>query len=544
MKKPGVLKKPLIMIIDDEQVNIDIVRELLMESGYDVLFALNGKDAIHIMKENIPDLVLLDIVMPEMDGYDLIKILKADETLKKIPIIFVTSLDTEFDEEKGLVLGAVDYITKPISVPILNARIQTHLQLKRFQDDLQKQVNEKTKEIKSLLSSINSILIGVSIKDVVTHWNAAAEKVFKRKAVDVIGKPFHMIQVNWQWERMYSGIADAIFKNEPGIINELGYSLDRDSDDLNRFLDVKITPIKDMNDELIGFLIAAEEITGERFMRIHSAQTLKLEAIGQLASGIVHEIKTPIQYIKSNFSFLKDSFATIVSLINKNKKLINNINKEEVKEIKEFFVTNDFNFFIDEIPLSIDQSLEGIDKVVNIIDSMKKLSHPGKEEKVIYNINKIIEDAVTVSKNEWKYVADLKVELDENLQDISCYPNQLSQVFLNMIVNSVQSIKEKFEGSENCKGMINIKTKGSKKYIDIEISDTGVGMPEVIQNKIFNPFFTTKEIGKGTGQGLAITQAVIQKMHNGNISVSSKPGIGAVFYISIPAIVEKIVFEI
>jgi len=130
-------KHPRILIIDDVPANIKMLREVL-KSKYDIIFATNGIEALELLKsKELPDLILLDIMMPEMDGYEVCRILKADDLTSKIPVIFITSKDEEDDEVKGFELGAVDYITKPFSIPVVNARVQTHVELKQQREILE-----------------------------------------------------------------------------------------------------------------------------------------------------------------------------------------------------------------------------------------------------------------------------------------------------------------------------------------------------------------------------------------------------------------------
>lgn len=131
------IKRPRILIVDDVPANIKMLREVL-KSNYEIIFATSGPDAIELMEPKaLPDLILLDIMMPDMDGYEVCRILKSDDLTAKIPIIFITSKDDEEDEIKGFELGAVDYVTKPFSIPVVKARVQTHVELKQQREILE-----------------------------------------------------------------------------------------------------------------------------------------------------------------------------------------------------------------------------------------------------------------------------------------------------------------------------------------------------------------------------------------------------------------------
>ncbi len=268
-------------------------------------------------------------------------------------------------------------------------------------------------------------------------------------------------------------------------------------------------------------------------------QSEKLASIGQLAAGIAHEINTPIQYVGDNTRFLKDAFNDIIILFNKYEQLSEvpggvTVLEEFMKEIKSAIEEADMNYLKEEIPRAIKQTMEGIERVSVIVRSMKEFSHPGVKEKTSMDINRAIENTVTVSSNEWKYVAEIETDPDPSLPPVHCLPGELNQVFLNMIINAAQAIGDVVNNDPNGKGVIRISTLKDGDYAKISISDTGPGIPEEIQTRIFDPFFTTKEVGKGTGQGLAISRSVIVEKHGGDIGFETKAGKGTTFVIRVP----------
>jgi PAS domain S-box-containing protein len=388
--------------------------------------------------------------------------------------------------------------------------------------DTEDTIRNAHQEVEALLLSMNTILIGVSLRDVITHWNRESELVFGLKETDVLGKKMTNIPIHWEWSRIYEGIAKAVCDGGLVNIQELRYSKENDGE-MTRYLNIKITPIINANNELRGFMLSGDDITENRTLRMRSNQSQKLESIGQLASGVAHEINTPTQYINDNTIFLKNAFEKVLSYANSGKNCI----PEEFR--------NDFAFYADEVPKAIEQTLEGIGRISKIVSSMKQFSHPGTQQKIPYDINKIIDDVVTITRNEWKYVSEMELVLDETLPTIKCFPNAISQVLLNIIVNAAQSINSRYGAENGIKGLIKVETWLKDQNVEIIISDNGIGMSEKVKEKIFDPFFTTKEIGKGTGQGLAIAFSVINDMHGGTIAVESEPDKGAVFIISLPS---------
>ncbi|MCD6117226.1 PAS domain S-box protein [bacterium] len=290
---------------------------------------------------------------------------------------------------------------------------------------------------------------------------------------------------------------------------------------------------------LNGIVSSFHDITEYMEMQTKLIQAEKLQSIGQLASGIAHEINTPIQYVGDNVRFFKDSYKNFAKIIEQTENLCESIKSggdivqaaEKLHQIKD---EAGLDFLINEIPTAIDQTLDGVARISKIVSAMKDFSHPGETEKSLNDINRAIETTVTIARNRWKYVADIDLQLDEWLPPVPCYIDEFNQVILNLIVNAADAIADKIGSSEEKKGKITIKTKPAGNYIEISIKDTGTGIPEKVKDKVFDPFFTTKEVGKGTGQGLAISYSVIVEKHKGSIGFVSVPGEGTEFKIKLP----------
>jgi PAS domain S-box-containing protein len=287
--------------------------------------------------------------------------------------------------------------------------------------------------------------------------------------------------------------------------------------------------------KLMGYVY---DLTKRRHLELQLLQAQKLESIGQLAAGIAHEINTPAQYVSDNSHFLKDAFTDLDKLWDIFRKM-----KEPgadpatlaplLGNAVEIAEKIDFDFLVDEIPVTIDQTLDGIQNVSKIVRAMKEFSHPGGKDMTLVDLNKAIENTLIVSRNEWKYIAEIETEFDESLSAVPCYPDEFNQVMLNMIINAAHAISEKNSDGVT-KGTISIKTIRNKNDACVRIKDDGAGIPKDNLSKIFDLFFTTKEVGKGTGQGLAIAYDVIVNKHHGTIDVESEVEKGTTFTICLP----------
>jgi len=175
-----------------------------------------------------------------------------------------------------------------------------------------------------------------------------------------------------------------------------------------------------------------------------------------------------------------------------------------------------------------------VERVAKIVRAMKEFSHPGPKEKTLTNINRAIENTITVARNEWKYVSEMILDLDPDLPLVPCHPNEFNQVILNLVINAAHAIADVVGKGATNKGKITVSTRRKGDKVEISVKDTGTGIAPEIRSKIFDPFFTTKEVGKGTGQGLAIARSIVVDKHGGTINFETEVGKGTTFTIHLP----------
>ena len=259
----------------------------------------------------------------------------------------------------------------------------------------------------------------------------------------------------------------------------------------------------------------------------------KLDSIGELAAGIAHEINTPAQYVGDNLSFLSEGFGDVDTLLAEVESATQGTQgNDTLDKLAAATVEADVEYLREEIPSSLRQAQEGIGKIREIVLALKDFSHPGSGVPEPADINRIVESTVTVARNEWKYVADLELDLDADLPPVYCLPSTLGQVVLNIVVNAAHAIGD---ADSTSRGQIHVTTRQLDEHnVAIVIADNGPGVPEKIRDKVFDPFFTTKEVGRGTGQGLAISRRVIVEQHAGQLLIEDTPGGGATFRIVLP----------
>jgi PAS domain S-box-containing protein len=265
-------------------------------------------------------------------------------------------------------------------------------------------------------------------------------------------------------------------------------------------------------------------------------QTHKMEAVGQLAGGIAHEINTPIQYIGENLKFIFESYQDTTSLLKSYSQLMQKAAdlpelQQDVANVKAMIEEIDLTYLEEETTSAIEQSISGTEQVANIVQAMKEFAHPGSKQMVLADMNRIVSNAVAVCKNEWKYVADTELKLGDNLPQVKCLGGEVSQVVLNLVINAAHAIEAAELGR---KGLITISTSYNQDYLEVSVTDTGTGIPKDVQDHVFNPFFTTKDVGQGTGQGLAIAQDIVVVKHQGELFFETEEGAGTRFVMRLP----------
>jgi PAS domain S-box-containing protein len=291
--------------------------------------------------------------------------------------------------------------------------------------------------------------------------------------------------------------------------------------------EVRLVPTCD--DECVCIV---RDVTERHELEQRLLQSQKMQAIGHLAAGVAHEINTPLQFIGDNLHFTADSIAAFLVLADRLKQmLVRETGERLAREIEDAEADADFEYMRARVPGAIDRSLQGVERVTKIVRALKQFAHPGSVEFAPADVNSIVENAVIMATNEWKYVADVELELSEALPRVVCDAGEISQAVLNVVVNAAHAI-EAVGGSE--KGKIRIETACDRSHAEIRISDTGTGIPEHARAKIFLPFFTTKAAGKGTGQGLAIAHATFVERHKGTLDFTTELGRGTTFILRIP----------
>jgi PAS domain S-box-containing protein len=519
------IKNIRLLLVEDNPADARVVERHLKDAGLNNVMSdwvQTAADAADRLQKVEYDLVLLDLGLPDAQGLQALRALRSVADLT--PIIVLTGSD---DYKQGLIAvreGAQDYLEKRrVNAGMLSRIVSYSVERNNFHRDLVR----ATRRYQDLFNNVPVALFTAGPDGVLKTANAACVKLLSCAGtpleqvnfLDLLaetGKRAHFLDLMTR-QRMVEGWETVLQDCKGEKLHVL----------------INTAPLYGSSQAFAGFEGCIADIsmlkqTLEERDRLEDnlRQAQKLEAIGQLAAGIAHEINTPTQYVGDNLRFLKESFGELDSLLTK-------LVEVGGAPASALLAEADFDYLKEEIPRALNQSLEGVDRVAKIVRAMKEFSHPARE-KTATDLNRAIQSTITVASNEWKYVAEVDMDLDSNLPTVHCSPAEFNQVVLNMVVNAAHAIADVVGDGGKGKGKIRVKTRPDGEWAVVEISDTGAGMPAHIQQRIFEPFFTTKEVGKGTGQGLAIAHNVIVDKHGGTIKVVSAPGKGTTFIIRLP----------
>ncbi len=502
-----------ILVVDDEPAIRKLLKLFLEGAGYSCATADNVSSAKKILAAEVIDLLLCDLKMPGESGLDLLRYTK--KHYPQIGRIMITSLSSPEIASEIMTVGVYGYIIKPVTKDVVLITVENalrHLRLDQHMHackvELEKNIVDRTEKLSSIMNNLN---VGVVMFDrdmMILELNRTMQGWFPDITHGASLPCYHAFRSPLQ-----AGICDTCPMDETFRTGKTCEALKSvTTAQGEREYRIVTSPIVDHAGQIYAGIGLYEDVTEKILLERDLHQAQKLEAVGQMAAGISHEINTPIQYVGDNISFLKDSFDDIARVLGVYQRHWQQLTLQGVVpadfecDISAEVKAADLDYLWEEIPKTIEQSLEGIHIVGKIVRAMKEFSHPGSDEKTAVDINKILESTITVSRNEWKYVAELETAFDPDLPLVSCFAGEISQVFLNIIVNGAHAIGDATEGGSKGKGKITVATSRTADKECIRISDTGSGIPKEFRDRVFDAFFTTKARGKGTGQGLAIAR--------------------------------------
>lgn len=392
--------------------------------------------------------------------------------------------------------------------------------------------NERNFETLKFALDQHAIVSITDIKGSITYVNEKFCEISRYSREELLGKNHRMLKSGEHSTEFYLGMWKTIASGNVwhGVIKN------KNKEGGFYWVSASIVPILNENGKPIQYFSIRTDITEHVNFLKEMDQLARLKSVGQLANGIAHEFNTPIQFIRSNLQFINNSIKCFRNTNSAYQRLMDSAKKQmglskEINYVEEVIKKEDLEYVFEEMPHAIEQTLEGTERVCQVVQAMKDFSHTEVLAKNRIDINFALLTTLNVSRSEWETTANVETSFDPELPSILAFPGELNQVFLNLIVNAAQAIVKK--GGDK-KGSIAITTTKNTSFVEIQISDTGLGIRPENSDRIFEPFFTTKEVGQGTGQGLTVAYNIVTNRHQGSINFETKPGQGTTFLIRLP----------
>ena len=429
--------------------------------------------------------------------------------------------------------------------------------LRRMNQDLELQVLERTASLHQSNRDLTAIIAG---REEIEGAKRRSEQLFRSIAensadlIAVVDQAGHRIYNNPSYQRLLGYTAEELKETiafqqihpddrplvtraaqkalETGVGQIVEYRMQR-KDGSYISLESHGGFIRDSRGQIEAFVISARDISDRRM----AMQTEKLSAIGQLAAGVAHELNTPVQYVSDNMTFLSDTWkqvdAAVASFIIPAH--ASAVSGSAVSEaVHSGGPLEDWDWLRQEVPRAISQSLEGIRRMSKILGAMRRFSHTGGGEREVVDLNEALDATFIVAQSQIKHIADVQTDYQPDLPRVECYCDEMNQVFLNLIVNASHAIRDASRQQSRERGKLVIRTRQVEDDVQIEIQDNGTGIPLAARARVFEPFYTTKQVGEGTGQGLTICHDIVTQKHHGRIWFDTELDKGTTFFIRIP----------
>jgi PAS domain S-box-containing protein len=558
-----------VLVVDDQSESRRRMAKLLASSGYRSLMAASGETALKLARAERPSLIVTDILVSGMNAFELARRLRDDRELADVRILLWT--DHAEEREVGELAAAlhVDGVIDKASAPetllaavrdLLAPVPSTNLLPKSAAEFDREQVRalsvkliEKAAELERTRGALREseegfrLLVG-NIPGAVYRRRLDADMTieFVSDTIEEI-TGFSAAGLAHSEQRTYASVvhpddrervAEEIRTAVAGDQHYgLAYRIVR-SDRQEAWVGDRGRAV-DGGGGVVWLYGTVSDINERKRMEAdHSRMELelrmaqKLEAVGQLAAGIAHEINTPIQFVGDSLHFLRESFEDLERLLGVYREVVAEapVTRALLERIADAEEEADIAYLHDRVPAAYARTLEGVERVASIVGAMKAFAHP-QTEQAPSDLNQALKTTLTVARNEYRYVADVDTDFGD-LPLVVCNLSDVNQVFLNLIVNAAHAIEDSPRPAGEL-GRIAITTERDGDAALVRIGDSGVGIPDEITTRIFDPFFTTKTVGRGSGQGLAISRAVVEK-HGGTLDFETVLGTGTTFTIRLP----------
>jgi PAS domain S-box-containing protein len=502
------MAKANILLVDDQPGKLLSYQAVLADLGENLVLAHSGREALQRLLKDEYALILLDVVMPEMDGFETAQLIRQRPRTQYTPIIFLTAYSTnDIDKMRGYELGAVDYVFAPVIPEILRAKVQVFVELYRNRRELtqaheQLEAGVSEREFLQRRAQVTEERFRLMVENVrdyaiimldpqgnVATWNVGAQRMFGYTSDEIIGQHFSrfMLAEDLEWDKadkeMQAVIADGRYEEENWRLRKDGCRF---------WASVIITALRDPDGRLVGFAKILRDLTEQKRAEEKAMQAERLAAIGQMVAGLAHESRNSLQQIQAAIEML-------------------------TRRLKPGF----------EIDM-VGEIQKAADRLHHLLENIRGYAAP-------LNLNCDVHDLAEIWTEAWKQLdplrkgREIEFVVEKGKLDLHCQVDAftLEQLFRNILQNAVEAV--------NGKGCIEVRCTeadlNGRPAVRLAFRDNGPGLTPEQRRRIFDPFFTTKS--RGTGLGMAIAKRIVDA-HGGAIGVGNGEIVGTEIEVILP----------
>ena len=505
--EPGVVSKDEfhpedfeILAVDDNLDNLKVLRAILKDAGYRSRISRSGKEAITSCRSRLPDLILLDVNMPEMDGFEVMRRLSDWPGMEFVPVIFVSASLEGPNKLEAFSLGAVDYITKPYNSHELLARVRSTLTV----CTLRKQLSFEVTKVQTILKSAADGILITDAAGNVESCNVRASHILGMNDSTLLGSHLGLI--------MPDLVLPTIDSPGGRSAQDLTYET---RDGTERYISVSSSIAVVGSTTKVTVIL--HDLTDKKKLESELEVANRLQAIGRLSAGIAHEINTPLQAVRNNLRFIE---SVLSDLMDAPPSL--SIADPDQQEI------------VSEAISAVVDSLDGVETAASSISVMRDFSEIKEGNNQVVDLPRLVQAARHLLKGEWTKVAVVDITFAPDVPVLHGNPGAFQQMVLNLMMNGIEAV-EAHKGKHGHKlGKIDVRIELESDCVVLSVQDDGIGMEREVLHKCRDLFFTTKGLGEGSGQGLPqVHQLAVER--GGRLEIESSPGQGTLVRVSFPA---------
>jgi len=494
----------MVLIVDDDPTTIEVLADALA-GEYEVIFATSGAQALRLLDANLPDLVLLDVMMPGIDGYEVCRRLKQSPRTAAIPVIFLTGMDQEEDEAKGLSLGAIDYVTKPLRPAIMRTRVRNQIELKRLRDRQlraessgRREAEDRVRKLSRAIEQSPNAVIVTDLERVIEYVNPQFTKMTGFGADEVIGRTPAMLTA----QANSAPVLDALWATLARGQDWRGELEDLDKDGRSLWIDAIVSPIRDAGSVVTHYVAMLQDITARKEAEVATARATRAKT--ELLANMSHELRTPLNAIIG--------FAELMSC-----ELFGPLGGDRYRD------------YADTIGTSAVHLLAVINDILDIAAAERGGVDLHEEW---LSVPLLVRQSVQLlgPRAQGKQLT-LAVDLSADLPELFGDSRRVRQVLLNLLSNAVKFTPA--GGGVTVEGGLS-----PDGWLMLSVVDTGIGMdPPGVETALST--FGQIDSGlsrryEGSGLGLPLAANLVQ-LHGGVLGIDSQPGKGTRVTIAFPA---------